>query len=104
MVGGTEIFAAESYSHHTLSEEIAHPTIYQHLSQLSVDIQLNGLIKCREDSTHLEQVLSCSSVSCLINMEPVELLRLQPSEPIASESVWNSMGIYCISNCKSAYV
>ncbi len=32
-----------------LSEEIAHPTVY-HLSQLSVDIQLAGLIKCREDS------------------------------------------------------
>ncbi len=28
----------------TLSEEIAHPTVYHHLSQLSVDIQLNGLI------------------------------------------------------------
>ena len=35
---------------HALSEEIAHPTVYHHLSQLSVDIQLNGLIKCREDS------------------------------------------------------
>ncbi len=42
------------------------------------------------DSTDLEQVISCSSVSCLINMEPLELLRLQPSElihVIASESV-----------------
>ncbi len=29
----------------TLSEEIAHPTVYHHLSELSVDIQLNGLIK-----------------------------------------------------------
>ena len=28
----------------------------------------------------------CGSVSCLINMEPLELLRLQPSEPIGSES------------------
>ncbi len=36
-------------------------------------------------STDLEQVIS--SVSCLINMEPSELLRLQPSELIASESV-----------------
>ncbi len=35
----------------------------------------------------LEQVKSCGSVSCLINMEPSELLRLQPSERIASESV-----------------
>ncbi len=33
----------------TLSEKIAHPTVYHHLSQLSVDIQLNGLIKCKED-------------------------------------------------------
>ncbi len=38
------------------------PTVYHHLSQLSVDIQLSGLI------------------------QPVELLRLQPSELIASES------------------
>ncbi len=38
-------------------------------------------------STFLEQVKSCGSVSCLINTEPPELLRLQPSEPIASESV-----------------
>ena len=37
--------------------------------------------------TVLEQLKSCSSVSCLINTEPLELLRLQPSEPIASESV-----------------
>ncbi len=35
----------------------------------------------------LEQVKSCGSVSWLINMEPSELLRLQPSESIASESV-----------------
>ncbi len=36
----------------TLSEEIDHPTVhvYHHLSQLSVDIQTSGLIKCREDS------------------------------------------------------
>ncbi len=34
----------------TLSEEIAHPTVYHHLSQLSVDIQLNCLNKCRENS------------------------------------------------------
>ena len=33
-----------------LSEKIAHPTVYHHLNQLSVDIQLNGLIKCRENS------------------------------------------------------
>ena len=29
---------------HSLSEEIAHLTVHHHLSQLSVDIQLNGLI------------------------------------------------------------
>ncbi len=33
-----------------LSEEMAHSTEYHHLSQFSVNIQLNGLIKCREDS------------------------------------------------------
>ncbi len=38
------------------------------------------------DPTDLVQVISCSSSSCLINTEPLELLRLQPSEPIASES------------------
>ena len=36
----------------TLSEKIAHPTVYHHLSQLSVNIQLNGLIKCKEDSIY----------------------------------------------------
>ncbi len=41
-------------------------------------------------STDLELVISCSSASCLINMEPLELLRLQPNEPIASESVESS--------------
>ncbi len=35
----------------------------------------------------LEQVKSCNSVSCLINMEPLELLDLQLNELIASESV-----------------
>ena len=34
----------------------------------------------------LEQLKSCGSVSCLINTEPLELLRLQPIEPVASES------------------
>ncbi len=33
----------------TLSEEIAHSTVYYRLSQLCVDIQLSGLIKFRED-------------------------------------------------------
>ncbi len=40
-----------------LSEETAHPTVYHHLSQLSVDIQLSGLIKCREDSGLLIQLI-----------------------------------------------
>ena len=34
----------------TLSEKIAHSTGYHHLSHLSVDIQLGGLIKFMEDS------------------------------------------------------
>ncbi len=40
----------------TLSEETAQPTVYHHLSQASVDMQLSGLIKCREDSGVLMQV------------------------------------------------
>ena len=32
------------------TEKIAHLTVYHHLSQLSVDNQLNGLIKRKEDS------------------------------------------------------
>ncbi len=62
----------------TLSEETTNPSVYYHLSQLFVDMQLGGLIK---------QVKSCGSVSCLINTEPLELLHLQPDESIASESV-----------------
>ena len=66
-----------------LSEEIAHPTRYHHLSQISVDIQWNGLIKCREQSsasdphdlrfTQLDQLESAalrqwtSVISSLIN-------------------------------------
>ncbi len=34
----------------TLSEKIAHSAVFYHLSHLSVDIQLSGLIKFREDS------------------------------------------------------
>ena len=41
----------------TLSEETAHPTVYHHLSQFSVDIQLSGLIKYREDSGVLMQLM-----------------------------------------------
>ncbi len=40
------------------------------------------------------QVISCSSVSCLIDTEPLELLRLQPSELIASESVISVLGCF----------
>ncbi len=46
-----------------LSEEIAHPTVYNHLSQVSVDNQLSGLVKCSEDSgvqMPLSQVVFCS--------------------------------------------
>ena len=46
-----------------LSEETAHPTVYDHLSQVSVDNQLSGLAKCREDSgvqMPLSQVIFCS--------------------------------------------
>ncbi len=49
--------------------------------------QWTELTEMPADSTDLEAVISYSSVSCLINMEPLELLCLQPSEPIASESV-----------------
>ena len=48
---------------HALSEDIAHPTVYHHLSQLSVDIQLSGMIKCREKpgvQTLLTQIISHS--------------------------------------------
>ncbi len=52
------------------------------------------------ESSVLEQVKSGGSVSCLINMEPSELLRLQPSEPIASEceqiKEWHSSNEYDI--------
>ncbi len=41
----------------------------------------------RLQCTMVGQVKSCASISCLINMEPLELLRLQPSELFASESV-----------------
>ncbi len=47
------------------------------------------------DFTVLEQVKSCGSVSCLINTESFELLRLQPSKPIASESV-DVVNMLCI--------
>ncbi len=46
------------------------------------------------ESSVLEQDKSCGSVSCLINMEPSELLRLQPSEPIASESVYSGVSYF----------
>ncbi len=37
--------------YNALSEEIAHPTVYHYyLSQISVNIQLNGLTKCKKDS------------------------------------------------------
>ncbi len=63
----------------TLSEEIAHPTVYHHLSQLSVDIHLNGLIKCREDSgvqMQLDQVIFRSL--SWISLEPALLRQWTP--------------------------
>ncbi len=48
----------------------------------------------------LEQVKSCASVSCLINTEPLELLHLQPSEPIASEIVIYSLAQHSRARCK----
>ena len=50
-------------SFNTLSEKIAHSTVFHHLSHLSVDIQWSGLIKYRENSgvqTKLAQVGSHS--------------------------------------------
>ncbi len=56
----------------TLSEEVAHPTVYNHPSQVSVDNQLSGLAKCREDSgvqMPLSQVVFCSLA--LIYLSPL---------------------------------
>ena len=47
-----EVFDRES----ALSEETAQPTVYHHLIQVSVDMQLSGLIKSREDTGVLMQV------------------------------------------------
>ncbi len=50
-------------THYTLSEEIANPTVYHHLRQVSVDNQLSGLTKCKEDSCvqmKRSQVIFCS--------------------------------------------
>ncbi len=80
---------------HALSEEIAHPTVYHHISGLfhlrssggdGLETK-NKNVHIPADYADLVQVISCSSVSCLINTEQLELLSLQPSEPIASESV-----------------
>ena len=38
------------YNDLPLSEETTQPTVYHHLSQVSVDMHLSGLINCREDS------------------------------------------------------
>ncbi len=57
------IFYSLEYALHALSEEIAHPTVYHHLSQVSVDNQLSGLTKCRENSgvqMKLSRVIFCS--------------------------------------------
>ena len=47
----------------SLSEEIAHSPVNHHPSQLSVDIQLNGLIKGKEDSGVQMQVAQVISRS-----------------------------------------
>ena len=63
----------------TLSEETAHPTVYHHLSQLSVDVQLNALIKCREDSgvqIQLNQVIFHSL--CWVSPESATLRQWTP--------------------------
>ncbi len=49
----------------------------------------------------LTLVKSCASVNCLINMEPLELLRLQPSELIASEGVANDSQILIAMECNA---
>ncbi len=38
----------------TLSKETAQPTVYHNLSQVSVDMQFSGLIKCREDTVLMQ--------------------------------------------------
>ena len=55
---------------------------------------MQGRLKCSNVAepgdflfTVLEQVKSCGSVSCQINTDPLELLRLQSSELIASKIV-----------------
>ena len=103
-----------------LSEEIAHPTVYHNLSQLSVEdwedsgskMQLIQVIFCylswvpTESAAfgywtpvisswiiwntswfHWPRTSHQLQFSQLPNMEPLELLRLQPSEPNACESV-----------------
>ena len=58
---------------YALSEEKAHPTIDLHLCQLSVDIQLNGPMKCREASgvqMQLTQVIFRSSHKLQVSQLP----------------------------------
>ena len=72
-----------------LSEEIAHPTVYHHLSQLSVDIQLSGLIKGRENSgvqVPLTQAISYSLG--WISPESTELMQL--TQVIFRSLGWNA--------------
>ncbi len=52
---GQMLFLTELFSC-ALSEETAQPIVYHNLSQVSLDMQLSGLIKCREDSGVLMQV------------------------------------------------
>ena len=78
----------------TLSEEIAHPTVYHHFSQLSVDIQLSRLIKCREDlgvQMHLTQVIFCS----LGWISPESTVLMQLTQVIFHSLYWSAIWVYC---------
>ncbi len=62
------------FSDDTLSEETAQPTVYHHLSQVSVDMQLCGLIKCREDSDFSSTELGITWVSCIKTVNSGDIL------------------------------
>ena len=73
----------------TLSGAIAHPTVYHHLSKLSVDIQLSGLIKCRENpgvQMQLTQVIS-HSLGCI---SPKFTMLMQLTQLILHSLGWNA--------------
>ncbi len=84
-------FSIQHFPSCSLSEEIAHPTEYNNLSQVSDDNQLSGLAKRREDSGVQFPWWDGPGKSLLqlsgLNTEPLDLLHLQPNEPNASGSV-----------------